>query len=144
MAKATRPTAQSAIKSPTPCHGNAWLSHATVIRTRYTATNVPSVKAPSRRKPAEPRNGGIIFVVLSFGPTFPLKHSRDVGSIYRASIPAVVLRLVTRAVGVREVADHIWLISFMHYDVGFFDDETSRVECAPNPFSDKVSTMCPV
>jgi putative transposase len=24
-------------------------------------------------------------------------------------------------VGVREVADHIWLISFMHYDLGFFD-----------------------
>src|SRR6204780_2711082 len=47
-------------------------------------------------------------------------------------------------VGVRQVADHIWLISFMHYDLGFFDDETSRVECAPNPFSAKVSTMCPV
>ena len=37
-------------------------------------------------------------------------------------------------VGVREVADHVWLISFMHYDIEFFDDETSRVECAPNPF----------
>jgi putative transposase len=47
-------------------------------------------------------------------------------------------------VGVREVADHVWLISFMHYDLGFFDDQTSRVECAPNPFSVKVSTMCPV
>ena len=47
-------------------------------------------------------------------------------------------------VGVREVADHVWLISFMHYDLGFFDDESSRVECAPNPFSAKVSTMCPV
>jgi putative transposase len=47
-------------------------------------------------------------------------------------------------VGVREVADHIWLISFMHYDLGFFDHETGRVECAPNPFSAKVSTMSPV
>ena len=46
-------------------------------------------------------------------------------------------------VGVRQVADHIWLISFMHYDLGFFA-ETSRVECAPNPFSAKVSTMSPV
>jgi putative transposase len=25
-------------------------------------------------------------------------------------------------VGVREVADHVWLISLMHYDGGFFDD----------------------
>ena len=36
-------------------------------------------------------------------------------------------------VGVREVADHVWLISFMHYDLGFFDDQCCRVECAPNP-----------
>ena len=28
-------------------------------------------------------------------------------------------------VGVREVADHVWLISFMHYDLGFFDDQPS-------------------
>jgi putative transposase len=47
-------------------------------------------------------------------------------------------------VGVREVADHIWLISFMHYDLGFFDDQCTRVECAPNPFSANVSAMSPV
>jgi len=46
-------------------------------------------------------------------------------------------------VGVREVADHIWLISFMHYDLGFFDDQCNRVECAPNPFTAKVSPMSP-
>jgi putative transposase len=47
-------------------------------------------------------------------------------------------------VGVREVADHVCLISFMHYDLGFFDDQCNRVECAPNPFNAKVSTMSPV
>jgi putative transposase len=47
-------------------------------------------------------------------------------------------------VGVREVADNIWLISFMHYDLGFFDHETERVECAPNPFDAKVLPMSPV
>lgn len=46
-------------------------------------------------------------------------------------------------VGVREVADHVWLISFMHYDLGFFDDQCSRVECAPNPFGAKVLPMSP-
>jgi putative transposase len=44
-------------------------------------------------------------------------------------------------VGVREVADHIWFISFMHYDLGFFDHESGRVECTPNPFSASVSIM---
>jgi len=37
-----------------------------------------------------------------------------------------------QAVGVREVTDHIWLISFMHYDPGCFDDQCTRVQCDPN------------
>jgi putative transposase len=48
-----------------------------------------------------------------------------------------------QSVGVREVADHIWLISFMHYDLGFFDDQCNRVECAPNPFTARVLPMSP-
>lgn len=44
-------------------------------------------------------------------------------------------------VGVREVSENIWLVSFMHYDLGFFDHETGRVECAPNPFAAKVLPM---
>jgi len=47
-------------------------------------------------------------------------------------------------VGVREVAEHVWMVSFMHYDLGFFDHESGRVECAPNPFSAKVLPMSPV
>ena len=48
-------------------------------------------------------------------------------------------------VGIREVADQIWLVSFMQYDLGFFDHEEGRVEPGPNPFApDKVLTMCPV
>ena len=31
-------------------------------------------------------------------------------------------------VGVRQLSDKIWLVSFMHYDLGFFDDETCRLE----------------
>jgi len=48
-------------------------------------------------------------------------------------------------VGIREVADEIWLVSFMDYDLGFFDNERGRVEPGPNPFApDKVLTMSPV
>jgi len=48
-------------------------------------------------------------------------------------------------VGIREVADQIWLVSFMQYDLGFFDKAEGRVESGPNPFApDKVLTMCPV
>jgi putative transposase len=41
-------------------------------------------------------------------------------------------------VGIKEVAEKIWLVTFMDYDLGFFDHETGRIECAPNPFSAKV------
>jgi len=39
-----------------------------------------------------------------------------------------------QVVGVREVADKIWLVSFMDFDLGFFDEDCGRVEPAPNPF----------
>lgn len=47
-------------------------------------------------------------------------------------------------VGIQEIAEKIWLVSFMHYDLGFFDLEAGRVECAENPFEAKVLPMCPV
>jgi hypothetical protein len=44
-------------------------------------------------------------------------------------------------VGVREVADHVWLVSLMHYDLGVSDDQECCVDCAPNPFIAKVLPM---
>lgn len=41
-------------------------------------------------------------------------------------------------VGVREVANNIWLVSLMHFDLGCFDHDTGRVECAPNLLSVKL------
>jgi putative transposase len=46
-------------------------------------------------------------------------------------------------VGIKEIAEKIWLVSFMHYDLGFFDHETGRVECAQNPFEAQVLPMSP-
>jgi len=46
-------------------------------------------------------------------------------------------------VGVRQVSDRIWLVSFMDYDLGYFDDETCRLEPIANPFSPKVLPMSP-
>ncbi len=39
-----------------------------------------------------------------------------------------------QTVGIKEVADNIWLVSFMDYDLGFFDEEVGRIEPATNPF----------
>ena len=46
-------------------------------------------------------------------------------------------------VGIKQVGDQIWLVSFMHYDLGFFDDESCRLEPAENPFGAKVLPMSP-
>ena len=47
-------------------------------------------------------------------------------------------------VGVTQVGDRIWLVTFMHYDLGYFDDEAGRVEPIDNPFGSKVLPMCSV
>ena len=46
-------------------------------------------------------------------------------------------------VGVKQVEEKIWLVSFMHYDLGYFDHETCRLEPIANPFSPKVLPMSP-
>jgi putative transposase len=47
-------------------------------------------------------------------------------------------------VGIKEVSDRIWLVTFMHYDLGFFDHEKCRLEPVDNPFEPKVLPMSPV
>jgi putative transposase len=47
-------------------------------------------------------------------------------------------------VGIKEVSDRIWLVTFMQYDLGFFDHETCRLEPVDNPFEPKVLPMSPV
>jgi putative transposase len=46
-------------------------------------------------------------------------------------------------VGVRQVDERIWLVTFMHYDLGYFDDETCRLEPIANPFRAQVLPMSP-
>lgn len=41
-------------------------------------------------------------------------------------------------VGIREIDDKIWLVSFLNYDLGYFDEEVGRVEPGPNPFVPKL------
>jgi hypothetical protein len=42
------------------------------------------------------------------------------------------------------VHDDIWLVSFMDYDLGYFDLETRVLEPLKNPFGPKVLPMYPV
>src|SRR5262249_4317915 len=46
-----------------------------------------------------------------------------------------------QTVGIKQTEDRIWLVSFMDYDLGYFDDETCRLEPLANPFGPKVLPM---
>ena len=41
------------------------------------------------------------------------------------------------------VEENIWLVSFLDFDLGYFDEKEGRVEPGPNPFEAKVLTMPP-
>ena len=47
-------------------------------------------------------------------------------------------RVCRTNVGVTQVGERIWLVTFMHYDLGYFDAETCRLEPIENPFGPKV------
>ena len=49
-----------------------------------------------------------------------------------------------QTVGIKQTDDRIWLVSFMNYDLGYFDDETCRLEPLTNPFGPKVLPMSSV
>jgi len=46
-----------------------------------------------------------------------------------------------QAVGIKEVHDGIWLVSFMDYDLGYFDLDTRVLEPLENPFGPKLLPM---
>jgi putative transposase len=50
--------------------------------------------------------------------------------------------LAGQNVGVTQVSEHIWLVTFMQYDLGYFDSETCRLEPIENPFGPKLLPMC--
>ena len=49
--------------------------------------------------------------------------------------------LVGQAVGIKEIHDDIWLISFMDYDLRYLDLETRVLEPLDNPFGRKLLPM---
>lgn len=43
--------------------------------------------------------------------------------------------------GIKEVDDGIWLVSFMHYDLGYIDLEQKTLQTIDNPFGTRLSPM---
>ena len=78
--------------------------------------------------------------------TYPL-HDRDVlvtacGRIcmHRKKINISYV-LAGQRVGIKEVDDGIWIVSFMHYDLGYVDLEQKTLQPLDNPFGARLLPM---
>jgi len=78
--------------------------------------------------------------------TYPL-HDRDVlvtacGRIcmHRKRINVSTV-LAGQRLGIKEVDEDIWLVSFMSYDLGFIDLEQKTLQPLDNPFGPRLSPM---
>jgi transposase InsO family protein len=49
--------------------------------------------------------------------------------------------LAGQKLGIKEVDDGIWLVSFMHYDLGYIDLEQRTLQTIGNPFGTRLSPM---
>jgi hypothetical protein len=49
--------------------------------------------------------------------------------------------LVGRRSGIKEVDEGIWLVSFMHYDLGYIDLEQKTLQPLDNPFGARLLPM---
>jgi hypothetical protein len=49
--------------------------------------------------------------------------------------------LAGQRLGIKEVDDGIWLVSFMHYDLGYIDLEQKTLQPLDNPFGPGLSPM---
>jgi len=49
--------------------------------------------------------------------------------------------LAGQKLGLKEVEDGIWLVSCMHYDLGYIDLEQRTLQTIDNPFGTRLSPM---
>ena len=78
--------------------------------------------------------------------TYPL-HDRDIMvtacgrlCMHRKKINISTV-LAGQRLGIKEVDDGIWLVSFMHYDLGYIDLEQKTLQTLDNPFGPRLSPM---
>jgi transposase InsO family protein len=81
--------------------------------------------------------------------TYPL-HDRDITvtacgriCLLRKKINISIV-FAGHTLGIKEVDDGIWLVSFMDYDLGYIDLEQKTLQPLDNPFGPRVSPMSPV
>jgi hypothetical protein len=70
-----------------------------------------------------------------------MSHSLPQKPVHFGLVTAAICFEPCDDVGIKEVQDDIWLVSFMDYDLGYFDLETRVLEPLENPFGPKALPM---
>jgi hypothetical protein len=110
------------------------------VRLNRRPRSAPSIVGPARDTSISVKPGketAEIALVIQIGPR--------TGSRWRA-LASVLTRVGSENgwqgnLGIREVDDGIWLVSFMHYDLGYFDLEQKTLQPLGNPFGTRLSPM---
>ena len=81
-------------------------------------------------------------------PNSPIRSTTATSSSPPADASACIAKkinistvLAGQRLGIKEVDDGIWLASFMHYDLGYFDLEQKTLQPLDNPFGTRLSPM---
>jgi hypothetical protein len=93
---------------------------------------------------------GLSYVWTRPTPACPTSHTRCTTAT-SSSPPAAASACIASAstsqpcagqrLGIKEVDDGIWIVSFMHYDLGFIDLEQKTLQPLDNPFGIGLSPM---
>src|SRR5208282_345718 len=75
-------------------------------------------------------------MLCSTSPSFPCG-----GCVWASPSNASSTVFAGQAVGIKEVEEGIWLVSFMDYDLGYIDLEEKTLQPLDNPFGPKVLPM---
>jgi hypothetical protein len=87
-------------------------------------------------------NGGSLSRVRYLSPDYPFHDSTiHVTNCGRICLHRKKINLSTvfagQAIGIKEVEEGIWLVSFMDYDLGYIDLEEKTLQPLDNPFGPK-------
>jgi len=92
----------------------------------YTLSSKPYVGLPDLEYPLHDRE----YTVTACGRICMHRKKINISTV-----------LAGQKLGLKEVDDGIWLISFMHYDLGYIDLEQKTLQPIDNPFGSRVSPM---
>jgi hypothetical protein len=99
------------------------------------------MKCPAELYPASPRPyEGLPELIYPFHDREALVTACGRLCLHRKRINISIV-LAGQKLGIKEVDDGIWLVSFMHYDLGYFDLEQKTLQPLDNPFGTKLSPM---